>query len=199
MRADFGLLQEESQLAPRPALLEEHAKAGCHIGPHPHAQDKHIGLRQVRQGPRKLQEHVPAGHHRPIALRRVSEEPAVGRQLKVEERLVEPLPDGPAQHRHGHENFADGRIGGQTPALAAREQKQLLRSLQPRVERSGARGLPPGFAEQMRDPSSGAEFRSRRITRRQPFRRRLLLDAGKIPRHGRGKREQVLDCGVGSG
>jgi hypothetical protein len=56
----------------------------------------------------------------------VSEEAAVGWQLKVEERLVESLSGSPPQHGHGHENFADGRIGGQTPALTAREQKQLL-------------------------------------------------------------------------
>lgn len=51
----------------------------------------------------------------------------------------------------------------------------------------------------MGSPSSRPELRACRITGRQPCRRLLLLDPGKIPRHGRGKGEQVLDCGVGSG
>src|SRR5204862_2615682 len=54
-------------------------------------------------------------------------------QLEIEQRLVQPLSHRPAPDRHGGEELADGRVGGQPPALSAAQDHDLARSEERRV------------------------------------------------------------------
>ena len=88
-------------------------------GGQPQPVAHHVGLRHGLQRLGGADIDVAADHHRMDIAGGHSHQPLVERQLQVEQRLTEPLPPLPAEHRDRHQYLARYSIRWQSATLSA--------------------------------------------------------------------------------
>jgi hypothetical protein len=119
-------------------------------------------------------------------------------QLQVEQGLIEALAARPAEDGQGHEQLADGCIGGQAPAQATGVQDKLAALAEPSGERLPGGGCPPGFGQEIGGATTGAQGLAGRIGGSEPFGPVPAFQRLELADHARRQGQQVLNGNFGA-
>ena len=111
------LLQHEVEFVRPVAINHKHAVVRDLFRRGPKAVADDVGFRQLLQRLRCAEQYVAAGYECMDMAWRLFQHFFIEWHLQIEERLIDPLPSGPAKHGYRRERFSARRVSRQSPAL----------------------------------------------------------------------------------